>query len=87
MAGGSSGGTGGAVGTGSVPIGLGTDTGGSIRIPSSCNGVVGYKPTIGRWPADYGLKMSHFRDTIGPLGVCMDDIAYLDEIVTDQRHR
>jgi mandelamide amidase len=48
--------------------------------------VYGYKPTISRWPADYGLKMSHLRDTIGPLANCMDDIAFLDTLVTDQRH-
>jgi Asp-tRNA(Asn)/Glu-tRNA(Gln) amidotransferase A subunit family amidase len=77
-AGGSSGGTGGCVGTGAVPIGLGTDTGGSIRIPASCNGVVGYRPTIGRWPANYGIKLSHIRDSIGPLGVNMDDIVLID---------
>ena len=73
-AGGSSGGSGVAVGNGTLPIALGTDTGGSIRIPAASNGCVGYKPTIGRWPADYGLKMTHYRDTIGPIGNCMSDI-------------
>mmetsp|Transcript_46100 Transcript_46100/g.33893 ORF Transcript_46100/g.33893 Transcript_46100/m.33893 type:complete len:147 (-) Transcript_46100:49-489(-) len=86
-AGGSSGGSGGVVGTGTVPVALGTDTGGSIRIPSASNGVVGYKPTINRWPADYGIKMSHHRDTVGPIGVSVEDIAFLDEIITNQRHR
>jgi mandelamide amidase len=82
-AGGSSGGSGGCVGTGTVPVSLGTDTGGSIRIPATSNGVIGYKPTINRWAADYGIKMSHGRDTIGPLGVTMDDIALLDEVVSN----
>jgi indoleacetamide hydrolase len=82
-AGGSSGGSGGAVGLGTVPVALGTDTGGSIRVPATCNGVVGYKPTINRWPADYGVKMSHWRDTIGCLAVSMDDVMLLDEVVTD----
>jgi Asp-tRNA(Asn)/Glu-tRNA(Gln) amidotransferase A subunit family amidase len=82
-AGGSSGGSGGCVGTGTVPIALGTDTGGSIRIPATSNGVIGYKPTINRWPCDYGIKMSHFRDTVGPLGVSMDDIVLLDYIVSN----
>ena len=77
-AGGSSGGSGGAVGTGTLPIALGTDTGGSIRIPAASNGVVGYKPTINRWPADFGIKMSHLRDTIGPLAVCVEDVIYVD---------
>lgn len=57
--GGTSGGSGGCVGTGTSPLALGTDTIGSIRIPASCNGVVGYKPTINRWPADYGIKGTH----------------------------
>jgi indoleacetamide hydrolase len=81
-AGGSSGGSGGCVGLGTVPISIGTDTGGSIRIPASSNGCIGYKPTINRWPSDYGIKMSHFRDTCGPLGVCMEDISLLDSVVS-----
>ena len=83
-AGGSSGGSGGAVGTGTLPIALGTDTGGSIRIPANWNGVVGYKPTVNRWPADYGLKMTHSRDTIGCLAVSMRDVVMMDQIVTGE---
>ena len=86
-AGGSSGGTGGTVGSGTLPIGLGTDTGGSIRIPASFNGIVGYRPTINRWPSDYGLKISHIWDSVGPLAVSMNDIAFLDEIVYGQKHK
>lgn len=84
-AGGSSGGSGGVVGTGTLPFALGTDTGGSIRIPATCNGVVGYKPTINRWPADYGLKMSHWRDTIGCLAVSVEDACFVDEIVHNEQ--
>ncbi len=83
-AGGSSGGSGGVVGTGTLPFALGTDTGGSIRVPATCNGVVGYKPTINRWPADYGLKMSNWRDTIGCLAVTVEDAQLVDEIVHNQ---
>ena len=67
IAGGSSGGTGGAVGSGAVPFGLGTDHSGSIRIPSGYNGIVGYKPTVNRWPCDFGLKASHIKDVCGPM--------------------
>ena len=67
IAGGSSGGSGGAVATGAVPFGLGTDHSGSIRIPSSFNGIVGYKPTVNRWPCDYGIKGAHIKDTVGPM--------------------
>lgn len=66
-AGGSSGGSGGAVGSGIVTVALGTDTTGGIRIPAACNGVVGYRPTINRWPIDFGLRLSPTFDSIGPL--------------------
>ena len=81
-AGGSSGGSAGAVGLETVPIALGTDTGGSIRIPASSNGIYGYRPTIDRWPADYGMKMSHVRDSIGPLALSVRDILLMDSLVT-----
>ncbi len=82
-AGGSSGGSGGAVGLGTLPIALGTDTGGSIRIPAASNGIYGYRPTIDRWPAgDFGMKLSHVRDSIGPLALSIRDIVLLDGLVT-----
>lgn len=81
-AGGSSGGSGGAVGLGTLPIALGTDTGGSIRIPAASNGIYGYRPTIDRWPArDFGMKLSHVRDSIGPLALSIRDIVLLDGLV------
>ena len=87
ITGGSSGGTGGAVGSGAVPFGLGTDHSGSIRVPSSFNGIVGYKPTFNRWPSDYGIKASHMKDTCGPMALDMADILLFDELVTDTKHR
>lgn len=67
IAGGSSGGTGGLVGSGTLPFGMGTDHSGSIRIPAAYCGVVGYKPTVNRWPCDFGIKNSHYKDVAGPL--------------------
>lgn len=87
IAGGSSGGTGGAVGTGAVPWGLGTDHSGSIRIPSAFNGIVGYRPTVNRWPCDFGIKASHFKDTCGPMTVDMEDLVLIDSIVTETVHK
>ena len=85
-AGGSSGGSGGAVGLGTVPIAIGTDTGGSIRIPAASNGIYGYRPTIDRWPADYGMKLSNVRDSIGPLALSIRDIALMDSLITGETH-
>ena len=82
--GGSSGGSAGAVAADIVPAALGTDTAGSIRIPSSYSGVFGLRPTIGRWPSDYGVKMTHMRDSVGPLARSADDIAILDHVMTGE---
>lgn len=87
IAGGSSGGTGGAVGTGAVPFGLGTDHSGSIRIPSAFNGIIGYKPTVNRWPCDFGMKNSHIKDTCGPMVSDLDDLVLIDEVVCESPHK
>jgi Asp-tRNA(Asn)/Glu-tRNA(Gln) amidotransferase A subunit family amidase len=58
--GGSSGGTGAAVAARLAPAGLGTDTGGSVRVPASLSGVVGFRPTTLRWPQE-GLCRSRTR--------------------------
>lgn len=73
--GGSSGGSGAAVGAGLVPIGLGSDTGGSIRIPAALCGIVGLKPTYGLVPVDGVLPLSTSLDHIGPLGATVADCA------------
>ena len=79
--GGSSGGTAAAIAAGIVPFGLGTDTGGSCRIPAALCGVVGFRPSTGRYSAEGVIPISHTRDTIGPLANSVTDIALLDSIL------
>jgi aspartyl-tRNA(Asn)/glutamyl-tRNA(Gln) amidotransferase subunit A len=65
--GGSSSGAGVSAGHGWVDVAIGSDTGGSIRIPSAFNGLVGYKPSQGRVPTEGAFPLSFSLDTIGPL--------------------
>lgn len=65
--GGSSGGSGSSVAAGMCDASLGSDTGGSIRIPAALNGVVGLRPTVGRVPNTGSTPVSPRFDTIGPL--------------------
>ena len=81
MAGGSSSGTGAAIGARMVPAGLGTDTGGSVRIPCALNGCVGLRPTAGRYPQAGIAPISHTRDTAGPMARAMTDIELIDRVI------
>lgn len=73
--GGSSGGSGAVVAAGCVPIALGTDTGGSIRIPAALCGVVGLKPTYGRVSKRGVTVCSYSLDHAGPLAATVEDAA------------
>jgi len=67
ITGGSSSGSGSAVGAGIVLAALGSDTGGSIRLPAACCGVVGIKPTQGRVSRHGVMPLSFSQDCVGPL--------------------
>jgi indoleacetamide hydrolase len=79
--GGSSGGTAAAVAARLVPAGIGSDTGGSLRIPAALCGVVGFRPTTGRWPSEGVVTISNTRDTVGPIATTVGDCALLDAVV------
>jgi amidase len=72
---GSSGGTGVAIAAGFAPLGLGTDTGGSVRGPSSVNGIVGLKPTHGLVSREGIIPLALSLDTGGPMARSVSDIA------------
>jgi len=74
-AGGSSGGSGAAVAAGLVPLTLGTDTNGSIRVPSSNNGIWGIKPTYGRLSRAGGVMFVPSLDHVGPFARSVADLA------------
>ena len=82
--GGSSSGSGVAVASGMVPGALGTDTGGSIRLPSSFSGLVGLKTTAGLIPTTGVLPLSDMLDTIGPMARTVRDAALLFDVLTER---
>lgn len=73
MSGGSSSGSAAAVAAGIVPVALGTDTGGSVRIPAACCGVVGIRPTQGTISTHGVLPLASSMDTVGVLARCAAD--------------
>jgi mandelamide amidase len=80
--GGSSGGVGVAVAARMAPGGIGSDTGGSVRVPAALCGIVGFRPTTGRWSQQGIVPISHTRDTAGPMARSVADCALLDAVVT-----
>ena len=75
VAGGSSGGSAVSVAAGMALASVGTDTGGSIRIPAAACGVVGLKPTFGELSCDGVVPLAPTLDHVGPLGLTVDDVA------------
>lgn len=83
--GGSSSGSGAVVAAGIVPLSIGTDTGGSVRIPAAFNGVVGYKSSTGHYPMGGVFPLSRTLDTLGPLAATVEDCVLADAVLRGLR--
>jgi aspartyl-tRNA(Asn)/glutamyl-tRNA(Gln) amidotransferase subunit A len=82
--GGSSSASGVVVAKGLLPVAFGTDTGGSIRIPASFNGVVGYKSSTGHYAMKGVFPLSRTLDTLGPLTQTVEDCVLVDAVLRGQ---
>lgn len=80
-AGGSSGGSAAAVAAGQVPIAIGTDTGGSVRVPAALCGIYGLKVTHGRVPLSGVFPLAASLDTVGPLAATVDDLSLAYQVL------
>jgi len=80
--GGSSSGTASGLAAGLFLGGLGTDTGGSIRIPAACCGITGLKPTYGRVPKSRCIPLAYSLDTVGPMARTAEDCALLLQAIS-----
>lgn len=81
ITGGSSGGSAAAVAAGFCKVALGTDTGGSVRIPAACCGVLGFKPTLGRVSTQGVRPLASSIDHVGVLGLSAVDIQAVMEVI------
>jgi Asp-tRNA(Asn)/Glu-tRNA(Gln) amidotransferase A subunit family amidase len=83
--GGSSGGTAVAVAARLAAAGLGTDTGGSCRIPAALCGIVGFRPTLHRYAQRGVVPIAATRDTPGPLARTVEDVVMLDDVCATEK--
>ena len=79
--GGSSSGAAVTVADGMCEIGIGTDTGGSVRVPAGLCGLVGFKPSRQRVPTDGAFPLSKTLDSVGPIARSVDDCAKADAVM------
>lgn len=82
FAGGSSGGSGASVAVGMSVVSIGSDTGGSIRIPAAFNGLSGLRPTIGRISRGGSVAVSARFDTLGPMARRVSDVARVFDVIS-----
>jgi len=84
ISGGSSSGSGAAVGARIVPVALGSDTGGSVRLPAAFCGAAGLKPTQYRLPGEAMMPLSESLDTVGPVARSSRDVARVMAVLTGE---
>ena len=85
--GGSSSGAAVAVGDGLCDIAIGTDTGGSVRVPAALCGLVGFKPSRQRVPTDGAFPLSTTLDSVGPIANSVEDCAKADAVMAGETFR
>ena len=83
--GGSSAGSAVAVARGDLAYTIGTDTGGSVRLPAAFNGIVGYKASTGRYPMAGIFPLSRTLDSLGPLANSVADCALVDRVLRGEK--
>lgn len=83
ISGGSSGGTAAAIAARIVPVGLGTDTAGSVRVPAALSGTVGFRPSAGRYSRDGIVLISETQDRVGTLARSVRDLVLLDRVMSE----
>jgi len=79
--GGSSGGTAAAIAARMAPLGIAEDTEGSIRVPAAFCGIMGFRPTTGRYPTRACVPISHLFDQVGPQARSVTDLALFDSVI------